>query len=216
MLKGIIFDLDGTLIDTIDDIGLSTNLALEELGYQPHDLSAYKQMVGNGFRKLCERALPDDVTEDTVDKAYAAFVKYYDQHYMDRSHPYKGIKELLTKLNEAGIMIGVNSNKRDDYTHALIKHLFEGITFKKVVGQIDGVPAKPAPDGALMILNEMGIGKEEAIFVGDTKVDIATGKNSGLKTIGCLWGFRDRKELEEAGTDYIVKDADEIYSIATK
>lgn len=216
MLKGIIFDLDGTLIDTIDDIGLSTNLALESLGYPTYDLAEYKQMVGNGFRKLCERALPEGVSEEEVDKAYAGFVENYDKHYMDKSHPYDGIKELLRRLNEANIMIGVNSNKRDDYTHSLIKHLFSDITFKKVVGQIDGVPAKPAPDGALMILKEMGIKKEDVIFVGDTKVDIATGKNTGLKTIGCLWGFRDLKELEEAGADYIVKDPSEIFDIVTK
>lgn len=213
MYKGVIFDLDGTLIDTISDIGLSTNLALKELGYPEHDLDKYKIMVGNGFRVLCKRALPDGVSESVVDKAYDLFVKNYDKHYMDRSHPYDGIPKLLKELNDKGIMIGINSNKRDDYTHALIEHLFGDLSFTKIVGQLEGISPKPAPDGALMIIEEMNLTKDEVIFVGDTKVDIATGKNAGLKTIGCLWGFRDRAEFLEAGADYIVKEADEILNI---
>ena len=216
MIKGVIFDLDGTLIDTIDDIGNSTNLMLEELGFKTYGRKDYKLMVGNGFRNLVISALPDGSSEELVDKAYDRFVYYYDLHYKDTSCPYDGIISLLKELNAKGVMIAVNSNKRDDYTKALIKQLFGDVNFIEVVGQREGVPSKPSPDGAKIILDAMNLNNEEVVFVGDTKVDIATGKNAGLKTIGVLWGFRDRQELETAGADDIVATPKEILAIVDR
>ena len=215
MYKGVIFDLDGTLLDTIADIGNSTNLMLRGYGFPEHDKAAYKLMVGNGFRDLVKKALPEG-KEDLVDEAYDKFVYYYDAHYMDETVPYPDIADLLKDLQDEGIKMGVNSNKRDDYTKALLASLFQGITFVEVVGQREGLRTKPYPDGAEVILEAMGLAKEEVVFVGDTKVDIATGKNAGLKTIGCLWGFRDEAELKEAGADYIVSDPKEIFDIISK
>ena len=212
MYKGVIFDLDGTLIDTIADIGNSTNLMLREYGFAEHDIEAYKLMVGNGFKELVKKALPQG-REDLVDEAYDKFVYHYDAHYMDETQPYSGISELRKVLQDKGIKMGVNSNKRDDYTKALLATLFKDIDFVEVVGQRDGLKAKPEPDGANIILKAMNLSKEEVIFVGDTKVDITTGKNTGLKTIGCLWGFRDEAELLGAGADYIVSKPKEIIDI---
>lgn len=213
MYKGVIFDLDGTLIDTITDIGNSTNLALQDLGYPTHDLDAYKIMVGNGFRKLIERALPQGADEKTIDKGYERFVYHYDKHYMEMTKPYAGIHDLLRDLMAHDIKIAVNSNKRDDYTKALMQTLFSDIDFIEVLGQKEGIDPKPAPDGAIMIMKKMELTKDDVIFVGDTKVDITTGKNANLATIGCLWGFRDEAELKAAGADHIVKEPREIASI---
>ena len=212
MYKGVIFDLDGTLIDTIADIGNSTNLMLREYDFPTHSTKEYKLMVGNGFKELVKKALPKD-KEDLINEAYEKFVYHYGAHYMDETKPYSGINELLKVLQYKGIKIGVNSNKRDDYTKALLASLFKDIDFIEVVGQRAGLKAKPEPDGANIILKAMNLSKEEVIFIGDTKVDIATGKNTGLKTIGCLWGFRDEAELLEAGADYIVSSPKEIIDI---
>ncbi len=215
MLKGVIFDLDGTLIDTIADIGNSTNMMLREYGLPEHDLSTYKLMVGNGFKELVKRALPKG-KEDLIDEAYDKFVYYYNLHYMDETSPYPGVLELLQDLQDKDIKMAVNSNKRDDYTKALLKSLFKDVDFIEIVGQREGLRPKPYSDGTNVILKAMNLAKEEVVFVGDTKVDIETGKNANLKTIGCLWGFRDESELKEAGADYIVREPKEIIDIIFK
>lgn len=209
--KGIIFDLDGTLLDTIQDLTDSVNEVMEEMGYPLHSPEDYKKKVGNGFRKLVERSLPEDARDEkTVDRAVSAFVEAYDRRYMDKTAPYEGILDLLAVLCEKGIAVGVNSNKRSDYTNALIQKFFAHIPFVDVYGEREGIPKKPDPAGALELLKLMGLKKDEVLYIGDSDTDMLTGKNAGLDTVGVSWGFRGRKELEAYGGTYVVDRPDEI------
>lgn len=209
--KGIIFDLDGTLLDTIGDLTDSVNEVMEGFGYPKHGPKDYKKKVGNGFRKLVERSLPEDARDEkTIDDAVAAFVEAYDRRYMDKTAPYEGISELLAGLCEKGIAVGVNSNKRGDYTSALIQKFFAHIPFVDVYGEREGIPKKPDPAGALELLKLMGLTKDEVLYIGDSDTDMLTGKNAGLDTVGVSWGFRGREELEAYGATYVVDRPDEI------
>lgn len=204
MIKGIIFDLDGTLIDTIEDIGNSVNSVLEDYGYPTYTMLEYKQMVGYGFMQLIKNAMPSGLKDDQYEEALAKFTYYYDKFYMDTTHPYAGIEDLLSELKAKDIKIAVNSNKRDDYTKSLINHCFATYDFVDVVGSRANIPNKPDPTTALEIASKMGFAKDEIMYVGDSETDIKTGLNAGLKTIGVAWGFRSKKQLEEAGAKIII------------
>ena len=215
MKKLIIFDLDGTLLDTIADLAAATNYALQQFGYPTHNTDAYRFFVGNGINKLFERALPEEErTQANILKIRSCFIPYYNQHNADLSRPYPGIKELLSSLQQKGIQIAVASNKYQEATRKLIAQFFPEIEFTEVLGQREGVPAKPDPQVVFEIIEKASVSAAETIYVGDSCVDMQTGINAGVTTIGVSWGFRPRTELEAYHPDWIANQAVEILSLA--
>lgn len=211
MKKLIIFDLDGTLLNTIADLANSTNYALEKLGYPTHKTEGYNFMVGNGINKLFERALPEgEKTEKTVLRVRQEFVSHYDKHNADESHPYPGIPELLETLLSKGIQLAVASNKYQAATEKLVAHYFPNIRFIAVFGQREGIKVKPDPTIVEDILQIANTSKEETLYVGDSGVDMQTAINAGVTSCGVTWGFRPRTELDSFHPDYIADKAEEI------
>lgn len=211
MKKLVIFDLDGTLLNTIADLAHSTNHALNKLGYPTHEIEKYNFMVGNGIDKLFERALPEgEKSKENVLRVRKEFVPYYDVHNADDSRPYSGIPELLAYLQTSGIQIAVASNKYQAATQKLIDHYFPEIHFIAVFGQREGIKVKPDPTVVFDILEIAKVTKEEVLYVGDSGVDMQTAANAGVTGCGVTWGFRPRAELEEFSPQYIVDTAEEI------
>lgn len=211
MKKLIIFDLDGTLLNTIADLAHSTNYALNKLGYPTHEIEKYNFMVGNGIDKLFERALPEgEKSKENVLRVRKEFVPYYDVHNADDSRPYSGMPELLAYLQASGIQISVASNKYQAATQKLIDHYFPEIHFTAVFGQREGVKVKPDPTVVFDILEVAKVTKEDVLYVGDSGVDMQTAANAGVTACGVTWGFRPRAELEEFSPQYIVDTAEEI------
>lgn len=216
--KGIIFDLDGTLINTLEDLADSVNEALERMGYPVWPVEAYRFKVGRGFRNLMENSVPEAVREDdgVIGQMLDFFVEAYDRRYMDKSRPYDGIDGLLDELMERGIFLAVNSNKRTDYTEKLIDKLFHRISFVGVFGERAGVPKKPDPAGALELCARMGLKPEEVLYVGDSGTDMKTGKNAGMDTVGVGWGFRGFAELKENGAVYLAGTVQDILDLVSR
>ena len=211
MKKLVIFDLDGTLLNTIADLAHSTNYALNKLGYPTHEIEKYNFMVGNGIDKLFERALPEgEKSKENVLRVRKEFVPYYDIHNADDSCPYPGIPELLSYLQDAGVQIAVASNKYQAATQKLVDHYFPEIHFTAVFGQREGVKVKPDPIIVSDILEVAKVAKEEVLYVGDSGVDMQTAANAGVTACGVTWGFRPRTELEEFNPSYIADTAGEI------
>ena len=211
MKKLAIFDLDGTLLNTIADLAAATNYALSQLGYPTHETDAYLYFVGNGINKLFERALPEgEKTQENVLRTRALFVPYYDVHNADFSVPYPGIQDVLSSLQDKGIKLAVASNKYDAATKKLIKQYFPTIQFTAVFGQRDQVPAKPNPTVVNEIIQLAGVKSEDVIYVGDSGVDMQTGKNAKVCTIGVSWGFRPKSELEVFEPDFIANNYTEL------
>jgi phosphoglycolate phosphatase len=211
MKELIIFDLDGTLLNTIADLAQSVNYALEQLGFPTHEESAYNYMVGNGINKLFERALPEkERTEENVRRVRELFIPFYSRHNMDKSRPYPGISELLNTLQQQGKLLAVASNKYQAGTEQLIVHYFPEIKFAAVFGQREGIAPKPDPTVVYDILHRTGVPKENVLYVGDSGVDMQTAINSHIASCGVTWGFRPRAELETFRPDYLVDRADEI------
>lgn len=214
MKKLVIFDLDGTLLNTIADLAHSTNYALNKLGYPTHEIEKYNFMVGNGINKLFERALPEgEKTEENVLRVRKEFVPYYDIHNADDSRPYPGISVLLADLQSAGIQVAVASNKYQSATQKLIDHYFPEIHFIAVFGQRDGIKVKPDPTVVFDILKLSNVEKQDVLYVGDSGVDMQTAANAGVTACGVTWGFRPRTELEEFAPEYIVDTADKIKAL---
>lgn len=211
MKKLVIFDLDGTLLNTIADLANSTNHALKKLGYPIHKIEEYNFMVGNGINKLFERALPEgEKTEENVLRVRKEFIPYYDVHNADDSRPYPGISELLSYLQSEGIQLAVASNKYQAATEKLIAYYFPKIRFTAVFGQREGVNVKPDPTIVFDILELANVRKEDVLYVGDSGVDMQTAANAGVTACGVTWGFRPRTELEEFAPQYITESAEEI------
>lgn len=214
MKKLIIFDLDGTLLNTIADLAQSTNQALCKLGFPTHETEEYNFMVGNGINKLFERALPEgEKTEEIVLRVRKEFIPYYDEHNADDSLPYPGITELLSELQARGIQLAVASNKYQAATQKLVAHYFPEIHFTAVFGQREGVNVKPDPSIVFDILKLANVEKKDVFYVGDSGVDMQTAINAGVTACGVTWGFRPRTELEEFKPQYIVDSAREIGSL---
>ena len=193
MKQGVIFDLDGTLLQTLPDIGGSMNRVLSRFGLDPHPIEAYKTMVGNGAMTLTERAVGS--RKDLTIQVYEAYRKEYAAHTCDSSYIYPGITELLAALRARGIRIAVFSNKDDPDVRTVIHHYFPVGTFSLLRGRMPDVPLKPAPDGALMIADTFGLQPSDILYVGDTGTDMDCGHNAGMMTVGVTWGFRTRDEL---------------------
>ena len=197
MKRLVIFDLDGTLLNTIADLAASTNQALRHFGYPEHPTEAYRFFVGNGINKLFERALPEsERTEENVLRIRSKFIPYYNEHNADFSTPYPDIPEVLHILQEHGLMLAVASNKYQLATEKLIAHYFPTIRFVKVLGQREGIPVKPDPTIVNDILKIAHVSKEEVLYVGDSGVDMQTALNAGVDAVGVTWGFRPRTELK--------------------
>lgn len=211
MKKLVIFDLDGTLLDTIADLAGATNYALTQLGYPTHDTDTIRTFVGNGINKLLERALPaNEQTEENVMRMRSYFVPYYDAHNADLSRPYPGIEMLLQSLQKKGIEIAVASNKYQEATTKLVKHYFPTIQFAEILGQRENIPVKPHPTIVFDILNKTGIDKKDVLYVGDSGVDMQTAQNAEVDAIGVTWGFRPRTELEALHPLGIIDKAEEL------
>ena len=214
MKKLAIFDLDGTLLNTIADLAQSTNHALEALGYPTHELSAYPLMVGNGINKLFERALPEgEKTPENVLRMRTEFIPYYNVHNADMSRPYPGIPDLLERLQAAGVQVAVASNKYQEATTKLIAHYFPAIRFAAVLGQREGVPVKPDPAIVRDILGMAQAAPADVLYVGDSGVDMQTARNADVEACGVTWGFRPRAELESVQPAHIVDKAEDIYTL---
>ena len=197
MKQLVIFDLDGTLLDTIADLAESANYALKQLGYPTHDVETIRTFVGNGINKLLERALPShEQTEENVMRMRSHFVPYYDVHNADLSSLYPGIVYLLEDLQAKGIQIAVASNKYQAATVKLVKQYFPNINFVEILGQREGINVKPDPSIVFDILQKAHVSKEDVLYVGDSGVDMQTAINAGVDAVGVTWGFRPRAELE--------------------
>ncbi len=212
----MIFDLDGTLLNTLGDLADAANFALESMGFPVHGTEEYKYFVGNGIPKLIERCLPEDKRSDEIiEKTLEIFDKRYGEHCMDKTRPYAGITETIGKLSEYGVRLAVASNKADGFTQALVGKFF-GNSFDIVQGSLPNVPRKPSPEIVYGIMSAVGAEKCETVFVGDSGVDITTAKNAGVDHIGCLWGFRTKEELVSAGAVNIAETPEQIMKFIVK
>ena len=211
MYQGVVFDLDGTLLNTLYDLSDSVNQALETYGYSGHSSEEYKKMIGGGFYNLIERSLPKEARSgEIIEKVLEEFLSVYDRNYINRTAPYDGIEELVRQLAEKGIRLGVNSNKRTDYTQALVRKFFPETAFVAVIGNCREYPKKPDPAAALEIASRMGLAPAEIVYIGDSKTDMLTGENAGMDTIGVTWGFRDEEELRKYNATKVVRNPGEI------
>ena len=204
----LIFDLDGTLLNTIDDLGYACNHALQLAGYPVHPIEAYPAMVGNGISNLIRRALPEDVrTEETILRVRELFVPYYDEHNCDFTRPYAGIPELLATLKAQGHLLAVASNKYQAATEKIVNHFYPGI-FDVIFGEREGVNRKPDPQIVYDILNTLNSQpstlNSQLIYLGDSLVDRDTARNAGLPFVACSWGFVPRERLVEEGVEHII------------
>lgn len=211
MKRLAIFDLDGTLLNTIDDLGAATNAALAAAGFSTHPVTAYPMMVGNGVRRLIERALPAENRDDaTIDRLLADFRSYYDSHLDVHTHPYPGIPDLLKQLRDSGVAVAVASNKYESATRCLIARFFPNIEFAAVCGQAQGVPVKPDPSVVFRILSAHPTPKAEVIYIGDSAVDMETARRAGVDSVGVSWGFRPVRELTAAYAGHIIDRPDRL------
>ena len=200
-----IFDLDGTLLDTLGDLAASVNYAMRTHGMPEHSVDEVCRFVGNGVRRLMERAVPGGADHPAFEAAFATFRRHYMEHSLDTTRPYEGIPEMLQELKRRGRHTAVVSNKFDAATKELCRHFFPD-TIDVAVGEheAEGIRKKPAPDTVLQALSQLGVGQEGAVYVGDSDVDIQTARNSGLPCISVLWGFRDREFLLAHGAETFV------------
>lgn len=210
----VIFDLDGTLLDTIGDLAVACNAVLAVRGLPQHSYDDYCRFVGNGVMRLVERALPEPLrTPYTVAAVRADFIAYYTAHIDEHTRPYAGIPELITELERCGVRIAVASNKYQAGTEKLVRTYFPATTFAAVFGQREGVPLKPDPAVVEEILALTGVAREHVLYVGDSGIDIQTAKAAGVRSVGVTWGFRPREELSGAGADHIVDRAGQIVEL---
>lgn len=207
-----IFDLDGTLLNTINDLAASCNYALRSCGMPERTVDEVRRFVGNGVRLLMVRAIPGGDSNPRFDEAYAIFRQHYLHHSLDTTKPYDGIEELIAELNAAGKHVAVVSNKFYAATQALVRHFF-GDTIKVAIGEREDIRKKPAPDTVLEALRQLDMPAETAVYIGDSDVDIDTARNCGMPCISVLWGFRDRQFLIDHGATTLVSEPGEIAEI---
>ncbi|HEY9068954.1 MAG TPA: HAD family hydrolase [Candidatus Ozemobacteraceae bacterium] len=212
--RGIVFDLDGTLLDTLTDIADSANRVLRRRGFAAHPVDAYRYFVGDGMRMLAERVLPADRrTPELAESLFHEIHTEYGSHWADVTVAYDGIAGLLEMLAGRGMSLSVLSNKPDGFTTAMVRHYFPGTPFRCVYGAGNGIPRKPDPAGALRIATESGIPAEAFLYLGDTMVDMKTATAAGMFPIGALWGFRDEAELREGGAKLLVRHPAELAAV---
>lgn len=215
MYKLAIFDMDGTILNTIDDLTEAGNVICKKYGFPLHTSEEFRFFVGNGIPKMVKRALPSDISDDLYKKCLEEYIEYYKNHCAEKTAPYKGINECIKNLRDAGIKIAVNTNKVESAAIDLCNTYFPSL-FDIISGSRPGVPPKPAPDGIFEILSRAGIKSEEACYIGDSDVDLQTGINSGLAFIGVDWGFRGRDFLLEHGAKCVVMNTLELEKVITQ
>lgn len=211
MKKLVIFDLDGTLVNSVADLGNACNYALDRMGFPIHSSEAYNIMVGNGISKLIERALPEDARKkQVVDSLRKCFMEYYNDHLWDETTVYEGVMEMLEELKERGVNLAVASNKYQEATTRIVNHFFPSLHWASVMGQRENVPLKPDPSIIFNVLLECPTPKAEVLYVGDSAIDMETGYRACVERVGVTWGFRPRSELVAAHADHVISDPFEI------
>lgn len=210
--KLAVFDMDGTILNTLEDLKNCLNYALHHNGYPERSLEEVRRFVGNGIRKLVERGVPEGTGTEQIDKVFEDFKVYYKVHCTDLTVPYEGIPALIKELRSKGVLTAVVSNKVDFAVQELVERFFNGL-FDMAVGDREGIAKKPAPDSVFAVLDALHVEKQDAVYIGDSDVDIATAKNAGLDSIIVEWGFRDREFLEEKGARVFAKTPEDILSI---
>lgn len=210
--KLAVFDMDGTILNTLEDLADSTNYALRVNGLPERTIEEVRRFVGNGIRLLIERAVPKNTENEVIDKVFDTFKEYYKTHCAVKTKAYDGIKEVLLSLRKAGCLTAVVSNKADFAVQDLCKDYFEGL-FDIAVGERAGIKKKPAPDSVFEVLSKLNTDKKDAVYIGDSDVDFATAVNAGMDVIMVGWGFRDEKFLREKGAERIIKEPSQILDI---
>ena len=213
MIKLVIFDLDGTLLNTLEDLKECTNYILRKYHFPEHPLDSYRYFVGNGIPVLIQKAIPSGTPKEIEVKILEEFLAYYDLHKADLTAPYPGIVSLLETIQDQGIQIAVASNKIHDAMAPLMEYYFPTIRFLAALGNREGVPPKPDPQIVKDIISMTDFNLSEVLYVGDTKVDMETAHRAQLQAVGVLWGFRDREELEESHAEYIISTPDQLLDL---
>lgn len=208
----IIFDLDGTLLNTLQDLKNALNFAMNKMGYPERTLNEVRNFVGNGISLLVKRAVPEGTSENDFQKALDIFMGYYSEHLSDCTRPYEGVTELAEKLKIQGKKLAIISNKTDDAAQDVVNHFFGGL-FQLVVGKRDDLPSKPAPDSVYYVMEKLNCEKSDCIYIGDSEVDVQTAHNADLPCIGVTWGYRDRDVFVSHNAEYIADTTDEILTI---
>lgn len=211
----VIFDMDGTLLNTLEDLAGAGNHVCELHGWPTFTVDAYRYKVGNGMLKLVERFMPAEYAGDSAmfGRTYHEFCAYYAQHKEDHTHVYPGINSMLGRIKQAGVRTAVLTNKDHDAALPLAEKYFGAGAFDLVQGRIDSFPPKPEAPITLHVMEQLGACAQETLYAGDSNVDVQTGHNAGIKVAGVTWGFRGRKELEQAGADYVVDSAEELENL---
>lgn len=206
--KAVIFDLDGTLVDSLADLSDSVNLMLESYGFPTHEMEQYRYFVGNGSKKLMERTLPRDkaASAEFVEEALVKYKAIYKERLLEKTRPYNGVRELLAELKSRGIPLAVCTNKHNDAALTIVKILFAPGTFEEVLGDRPGFPKKPNPATPLEIASHLGVKPDEVAYLGDTSVDMETAVHAGFLPVGVLWGFRPEEELVKNGAKVLLKE----------
>lgn len=214
MTKAVLFDLDGTLINSLEDLATSANYALERFGFPVYsNTEDFKYFIGDGMYKLIERVLPENKREDgTIKEVLAVFMEHYGEHYLDKTYAYSGVLELVNGLKAKGIKVAVVSNKAEHMALAVTKKTF-GDIFDIICGKREGYPAKPDPALTLEVIKELNVTPNECLFIGDSGMDMKVAVNAGCIGVGVTWGFRERQELLLNGAKFIVNKPEEILSI---
>lgn len=207
-----IFDMDGTILDTLEDLTDSLNYALSLSKYPTRTLDEVRSFVGNGLRKLIERATPSGTSKEALEKVFIDFTSYYPNHCFDKTKPYSGIIEVIQALRNQGTKTAVVSNKANYAVQILCKQYFDGL-FDFAVGEQEGVQKKPAPDSVNLVINKLNVGYPDCVYIGDSDVDIQTASNAKIDCISVTWGFRDVNFLKEQGADIIVSAPEELLSL---
>lgn len=204
-----VFDLDGTLLETLKDLAASTNFALRQYDMPEHSIEDVRMFVGNGVKKLMERAIPNGLDNPKFEEVYATFRQHYLNHNLDITKPYDGIPELLRELKGRGKKLAIVSNKFYAATQDLARHFFPD-TIEVAIGERENIKKKPAPDTVVEALRQLGVSKEGAVYIGDSDVDIMTAHNSGLPCASVLWGFRDKEFLLEHGATFFAEKPEDL------
>lgn len=213
MIKAVLFDLDGTLADSLADLAAAANYAIGRFGFPAREVECYKLFAGDGMAKMIERALPDaSIDMQTVSGIMSVFLMYYGEHYCDHTKAYPGMTDVIAKLKSKGVSIAVVTNKNENMAQKVVRKLY-GDQFDFIIGKREGIPVKPDPTAALIAMRELGASPEECIFVGDSKMDVKTGVNSGAYPVGVLWGFRKKEELISGGAKTIISEPEELLAI---
>lgn len=213
MIKAILFDLDGTLVNSLFDLADGVNRAIASMGYPTHPVEAFKYFVGDGIPKMIERALPQKQrNQTTINEVKDIFLSYYSVHYADNTCVYPGMLDLVNTLKDLGFKVAVVTNKDQNMANEVVTTLY-GNVFDLILGKRDGIPTKPDPTAALMAMKELNVKPNECIFIGDSGMDVATAVNSGAVPVGELWGFRQEDELLANGAKYIISEPKELLDI---